>query len=194
MGGTTQEVSAVAGQTVRDFKLREDLRVNLGQLLGQRFKLVDGDRVLQDHEVLGGVADVTLTVARDLIHLVVAPEKLHTAIAENNADTIRVKDMGEDIIIEKAPAGTQTGLRSHAQNRPLYHMRSTANNVDLILAEFGLFDAHAVSYTYFFAWPENWTPENVGVGNLELWEDYFNSRLAVDKAVPALRKNIFRLA
>ena len=169
LGGTTKEVSVVAGQTVRD--LRRELCVTLGPLLGPHIKLINGDHVLQDNEGLDGVTDVT--AVRDFV-VVVARNDLRRTIIENNADTIQVEGMGQDIIIRKAPAGAQN-LRS-PQDMPLYHMRNT-NNEELILGEFSLRGGGATASSdviYFFGLRENWTRKNVGARNLDLWEDFLS--------------------
>ena len=169
LGGTTKEVSVVAGQTVRD--LRRELCVTLGPLLGPHIKLINGDHVLQDNEGLDGVTDVT--AVRDFV---VARDKLSRTIKENNADMFRVEGMGEDIIIRKAPAGAQTGNFLRPQDVPLYHMFNR-NNEDLVLAEFGFSEGDFIfgSYCYFYIWPGNWTSENVGAVDFELWEDFIGS-------------------
>ena len=55
-----EEVSVVAGQTVRDFKSRADLRATLGpQISLIRLINNNGDHALQDDDDLDGVTDVT---------------------------------------------------------------------------------------------------------------------------------------
>ena len=168
LGGTTKEVSVVAGQTVRD--LRRELCATLGPLLGPHIKLINADHVLQDDEGLDGVTDVTAVRSYPVV---VARREWRRTLMENNADAIKVEGMGEDIIWRKAPAGAQTGNPRRPQDVPLYHMRN-ANNEELILGEFGLWcgSVKASSNPYVFLWPENWTPENVGVVNMKLWEDF----------------------
>jgi len=172
LGGDATEVPVVAGQTVRDFKSRADLRATLGpQISLIRLINNNGDHVLQDHGGLDGVTDVT--ALRDFT---VARNELRHTIEENDADWFQVKEMGEDIIIRKAPAGARTRNEARPLDVPLYHMFNR-NNEDLVLAEFGFLEGFRKLPPYFYTWPGNWTSENVGAVDFKLWEDFIPSLL-----------------
>ena len=104
--------------------------------------------------------------------LVVAPNELKHTIEENDADRFQVAEMGEDIIIRKAPAGARTRNEARPHDVPLYHMFN-ANNEDLVLAEFGFLRGDVIVGTYFYMWPGNWTSENVGAVDIKLWVKRF---------------------
>ena len=165
--GTSVGVPVVAGQTVRDFKSRADLRATLGpQISLIRLINNNGDHVLQDDDGLDGVTDVTA-----LRVFAVARNELRHTIGENDADRFQVAKMGEDIIIRKAPTGARTRQMFRTGDVPLYHMFN-ANNEDLVLAEFGFLKGDVNVGTYFYMWPGNWTSENVGAVDFELWENF----------------------
>jgi hypothetical protein len=174
--GDATEVPVWRGQTVRDLKSRADLRATLGPHISL-ITLInnDGDHVLQDDDGLDGVTDIT--ALKVFTGATVARNELMHAIEENDADMFQVAEMGEDIFIRKAPAGVQTKARPSRGLRlpkhvPLYHMFHIKNK-NVVLAEFGLLEEGVRNAgTYFFAWPENWTPEKVGAVDFEVWEDF----------------------
>ena len=163
LGGESEVVPVVAGQTVRD--LRRELRVVLGH---QRLKLINGDHELQDDDGLDGVLEVTRLCSSQI-----EAKELKHIIEKHDADRFQVAGMGEDIIIRKAPADERTRQIYRTRDVPLYHMFN-ANNEDLVLAEFGFLNGDVNVGTYFFTWPGNWTSENVGA-DFKLWEDFMDA-------------------